>query len=102
MPSEITLGLAFTDEELTKAILLLQDDPEHFHERCREEIVKPALSRINQVFGQDNDLDWLAYFLEYALVETQRRMLSTTTENHDADQGRQSTSGGGANLGPVE
>jgi len=83
MPREITLGLAFTDEELTRAILLLQSDPEHFHERCRDEIVKPSLGRINITLQQENDPDWLAYFLEYALTETQRRM-SATTENHNA------------------
>lgn len=82
MPREITLGLAFTDEELTRAILLMQDDPSNFHTRCRDEIVMPALERINVTLQQKNDPDWLAYFLEYALTETQRRMLNTT-ENHN-------------------
>lgn len=81
MPSEITLGLAFTDAELTQAILLMQSDPDHFHQRCRDEIVKPALERINVTLQQGNDPDWLAYFLEYALTETQRRMLTEITEN---------------------
>ena len=83
MPGEITLGLVFNDSELVRAILIMQEDPEHFHDRCRDEIVKPALERINVTLQQDNDPDWLAYFLEHALVETQRRMLSTTTENQD-------------------
>jgi len=81
MSREITLGLAFTDEELVAAIRIMEDDPEHFHERCRDEIVKPSLERINITLQQDNDPDWLAYFLEYALTETQRRMLKSTTEN---------------------
>lgn len=88
MPSEITLGLAFTDAELTQAILLMQDDPTRFHERCRDEIIKPALSRINLTLGQTNDPDWLAYFLEYALTRTQEKMLSATTENQDGNSRR--------------
>ncbi len=85
MPQQITLGLAFTDEELAQAILLLRDDPDNFHNRCRDEIVSPSLERINVTLQQDCDPDWLAYFLEHALLETKKRMLSTTTENHDAN-----------------
>jgi len=86
MPAQITLGSAFTDEELTAAILLIQSDPDRFHARCRDEIVLPALERINAKLGQENDPDWLAYFLEHALVRTQERILTQTTENQDADQ----------------
>lgn len=78
---QVTISDAFTDAQIGAAILLMQNDPDHFHARCRDEIVKPALAEINQRLGQDNDPDWLAYSLEYALRETHRRMSSTTTEN---------------------
>jgi hypothetical protein len=90
MPS-ITLGLAFTDDELTRAILLMQNDPENFHVRCRDEIVMPAMDRINAALQQENDPDWIAYFLEYALTRT--RDLITTTESQDESNRNESQSG---------
>jgi hypothetical protein len=38
------------------------------HARCRDEIIIPALARINKTLGQENDPDYLAYLVEYLVA----------------------------------
>lgn len=66
----IKIGELFTEEEL-KAALKLYRKYQHgeFHERIVKEIVEPALPRINQVTGQENDARYWGYALEYALTQ---------------------------------
>lgn len=64
----VKLGDLFTEEELHEAEAIGSD-----HARLRDEIVAPAIERINGVTGQENDADYLAYALEYAIQEAGRR-----------------------------
>ena len=48
----VKIGDLFTEEELHEAQAIGSD-----HARLRDEIVSPALKRINEVTGQQNDAD---------------------------------------------
>lgn len=66
----VQLGQLFTAAELVAALEIIKNDRLHFHNRARDEIVKPSLARINKTTGQENDPDYLAYALEAVLVTT--------------------------------
>ena len=61
------LGELFTKQEIKRAVTLFSTSPKSFHRDCTEQIVRPALERINRVTGQNNDENYLAYVLEYAV-----------------------------------
>jgi hypothetical protein len=44
------------------------------HQRLRDEVVAPAMSRINRVSGQQNSADHVAHSLEVALREEMTRL----------------------------
>ena len=65
-----TIGDLFTPEEIARARALhAEASPGTFARRCAEEVVGPALPRIDRLTGQGNDALYLAYALEFALGE---------------------------------
>ena len=65
-----TITDVLTPMELVKARAIHRLDKDHFHKRCRDEIIKPAMERINASLGQENNPDYLAYAIEFILTET--------------------------------
>jgi hypothetical protein len=61
----------FSDQQLRRAMALMHECKigELLHQRLRDEVVAPAMSRINRVSGQQNSADHVAYSLEAALRE---------------------------------
>lgn len=62
------LGDIFTVEEFGRAVKIARDKPNNLHHRLRDEIVLPALPRINAATGQENNADYFAYLLEYVVT----------------------------------
>jgi hypothetical protein len=63
----------FTDEQIEAAVELYEScSPGTFNAAVVEKIVQPALSRINQVTGQENDPKYWGYALEYAITQSRR------------------------------
>ena len=58
---KITIGELFTEEELQKAFRLSDVN------KIEAQIVKPAIARINQITGQENDSKYWAYCLVYMI-----------------------------------
>jgi hypothetical protein len=73
MTSDLTLDQVFTVIELNRALALYRecqrDTGKRFNTLCAEEIVSPVLDRINQTTGQENDANYLAYAIEFALIK---------------------------------
>jgi hypothetical protein len=70
MPTRsIALGEIFTTDELSRVVTMWKNNPTKwgFHRDVRDEIVVPALPRINAVLGRENDADYMAYMLEALL-----------------------------------
>lgn len=59
---QATLKDFLTDSEIRRAMELKQA------RAICEEIIKPALARINRALGQENDPIYIAYAVEYALL----------------------------------
>jgi hypothetical protein len=68
---KIALGKLFTEQELAKAAALWAKTRMSplFHSRVRDEVVIPAMPRINKVTGQENDADYMAYMLEAVFTQ---------------------------------
>lgn len=69
----IRLDQLFSKPEIEKAIAIYHECKEAvtpFHRRAVEEIVRPAMHRINQVTNQENDPCYWAYALEYAILRS--------------------------------
>lgn len=77
------LGEIFTDTELLAALKLFLTDRATFHDKCRDQVVAPAIERINTTLGKKNDPDYLAYGLEFALDHVVPA--STNGESNGAD-----------------
>ena len=70
MANTVSLGELFTPAELRAATkLYCECKPGEFNKRVVEQIVEPALPRINKVTGQENDARYWGYALEYALTQ---------------------------------
>ena len=68
MAKSISIGQLFTASELDAAAKLYDEcRPGEFNKRVVAQIVEPALPRINEVTGQENDARYWGYALEYAL-----------------------------------
>lgn len=65
MTPSIRLGDLFTDEQIDLAIAIVREGRD-VHSRLVEEVVRPAMSRIDEVTGQQNDVDYFAYVVEWA------------------------------------
>jgi hypothetical protein len=67
-----TVGISdfLTSKEITQARkLYLKTETHLFAKECAELIIKPALAKINQKLGQENDPRYLAYAVEYFLMK---------------------------------
>lgn len=70
MPQEVRE--LFTPAELNHAIkLFCTYKSGALHQHLLREVIEPALPRINQVTGQENDARYWAYALEHALCQAQ-------------------------------
>lgn len=67
MPKHISIADFLTQEETEKAVHIFASDRQNFHARCRDEIIKPVMARIDKSLGQQNDADYLSYAVEYVL-----------------------------------
>ena len=56
-----TLGEMLTEAEILLAVKL------NDRQKIRDQIIKPNIDRINETLGQENDPDYLAYAVAYAL-----------------------------------
>lgn len=63
---QVALGEIFSTEELNRVAEMWKSSASkyYFHNEVRDKIVKPALAHINEVLGQPNDPDYIAYMLE--------------------------------------
>ncbi len=68
----VTIGELFIVPELKLAQKIWTKDRHNFHQRVKDEIVTPAMVRINATTGQENDAAYLAYALEYAIQNEPR------------------------------
>lgn len=64
----IRLSHIFTPLDIAKGIKIVREKPHNLHQRLRDEVVAAVMPRINDVTGQENDADYVAYLLEYALT----------------------------------
>lgn len=64
-PKTYQLGELFTVQELVQAQHIYDTDRPNFHRRVTDAIVTPALPRINEKTGQENDAGYLTYALEH-------------------------------------
>lgn len=62
----------FTEQEVRAALKIWRTDRRRFHDRVSVEIVQPALDRINEATGQENDASFFAYALEFILGSLER------------------------------
>lgn len=69
----VTIDMILTDAEISRAVYIFQNDPNNFHKRCVESLIKPNLERINASLGQENDPSYLAYMIEYAMIKSFRK-----------------------------
>lgn len=59
-----------TRDEIERAVkLYVEATPGTFAPRCEAEIVKPILARINTTLGQENHAKFIAYAIEFALMD---------------------------------
>jgi hypothetical protein len=65
----MALSELFNELEIARATRIWNTDRAHFHARCRDEVVVPAMPRINKVTGQENDADYMAYMLEAVFTQ---------------------------------
>jgi hypothetical protein len=75
MNNEVAIGELFTDENISNALALFESGSDALHERLLHEIVEPAMPHINKVTGQNNSADYMAYLLEYAVLEARNRAI---------------------------
>lgn len=71
-PKMVRASDLFTVDEIKRAIRLYREckaEFRRFNPECRDQIVKPVLARINRVTGQTNDPSYIAYVLEYLIIE---------------------------------
>lgn len=65
----VTLRDFLTSDEVDQAVKLYTYHRPAFHNRCRDEIIKPVIERINADLGQENNPDYLTYAVEYVLSQ---------------------------------
>jgi hypothetical protein len=69
---QFQLGDLFTEEEIDKAteIMATGRDAIGKHQRLKEEVVQPVMPRIAAATNQENDPDYLAYLLEWVVLQS--------------------------------
>lgn len=73
MEKEMTLGDLFTQAELDKARALYNENRQGLNQTLVEQVVAPAIDRINAKTGQENDARYFGYMLEHAFNMEARR-----------------------------
>jgi len=75
MVKTLPLGQILTTKEMKEALKLYENCETHqFAERCAAEIIGPAILRINETSGQENDPKYLAYCIQYAILKSGGRL----------------------------
>jgi hypothetical protein len=65
----INITMFLRPDEIQRAADIYVDSrPGTFAGRCAKEIIEPVLDRINNELGQDNDVYFLAYMVEYTFM----------------------------------
>lgn len=70
MGKKITLDQFLTEAEIQQAVELFRatrKQPTTFAKRCSTEIIRPNINRINADLGQQNNVTYLAYVVEYVM-----------------------------------
>jgi hypothetical protein len=70
MTKMVSIGDFLTPEQGKLAVLIYRRKPANLHRELLEQVIRPNIAEINRKLGQENDPDYLAYGLEYALVAT--------------------------------
>lgn len=65
----VRLGDFLTGDEINECIRLWRADREHFHRNVIAQVLAPAMEAINRKLKQENDARYLAYVIEFALME---------------------------------
>jgi hypothetical protein len=69
--TQISISQLFTDVEIKAAVKLYAEcSPGTFNKRVVEQIVRPAMDRINKATGQENDERYIGYMLEFAINDS--------------------------------
>jgi hypothetical protein len=71
---QITIADFLTDDEITAAGKLFKQMraegiSHHFAKRFCRDVIDPNMTRINRALGQDNDPMFLAYAVEYVMMQ---------------------------------
>ncbi len=69
----ISLNDFLTDAEIQKARQLYETYPPNFAKKCAVEIIQPVLGRINKKFRQQNEAMYLAYVVEFVMMQNCRQ-----------------------------
>jgi len=65
----MSMGDFLTDEQINDCVRLCDEtDGTERHDALRDEILAPNMDEINRRLGQENDADYLAYMIEYAVI----------------------------------
>jgi len=64
---QVTMREFLTSDEVDKVVRLYTYHRHAFHDRCRDEVIKPVIDRINADLGQENHPDYLVYAIESVL-----------------------------------
>ncbi len=68
----VTVKDFLTDKQIKRAMAMYQDGQGNFASRFATEVIEPNLKTINEKLGQENDARFLAYAVEYALMQSSR------------------------------
>lgn len=70
----ITLGDFLTDAEIAECQRLWRDREKsetRYNTLVKERIIQPNMARINKALGQENDASYLAYAIEYVMMQAE-------------------------------
>lgn len=67
---KVTLKDFLTDKQISMAIAIYNRHPENLHRQLTDKVIAPHMAEINRKLHQQNDADYLAYVLEYALMQS--------------------------------
>ena len=71
---KITIGDYLTDDEIKLATEIYNEHGiKKFAHLCQEKIIEPNIDRINKAIGHECDPQFLAYCVEYALLQIEKK-----------------------------
>jgi hypothetical protein len=68
MQKLVAIGDFLEIRDIKEAVKLYLDDKDKFHDKCVDQIIKPNIERIEKGINGEVDPDYLAYALEFALM----------------------------------